>query len=205
MKKEVKTSGGLEVLPEALHRGKTVQLSEKMIDKLSIINFYETEWDANEQLPNEDKLSKRAIIDKAYQIFPVEYATLYRIWVECQDKLGLSAILPKHTLLNYIINKSMTLIDREEASDECDTKAVAQLIKNLKDIYLAMPEEEEDREPLPIPIFVFNPELLANHVNIKKMDIPKILAELRSNEGVELSRPKIKGGIGTEIDYQEVK
>ena len=205
MKKEVKTSGGLEVLPEALYKGKTVQLSEKMIDKLSIINFYETEWDRNEHLPEEDKLSKRAIIDKAYQIFPVEYATLYRIWVECQDKLGLSAILPKHTLLNYIINKSMTMIDREEASDECDTKAVAQLMKNLKDIYMNMPDEEDEREPLPIPIFVFNPELLANHVNIKKLDIPKILAELRSNEGVELSRPKIKGGIGVEIKYEEIK
>jgi hypothetical protein len=62
-----------------------------------------------------------------------------------------------------------------------------------------MPVEEEEREALPIPIFVFNDELLANHVNNKKIDIAKVLVELRSKQQKE---PIVKGGDYIQFEEQ---
>lgn len=195
-KKNITSSDGFEKMLELHQQNRSIQLSDKVIDKLTIINFYDDMWERNRHLNPDEQLTKRQIIEEAYRLFRVDYSTLYRVWVEGQEKLGLSAIIPKDALTQYIISKSMTLIDREEAKAEPDTKAVAMLMKNLVVIQENLPDEEEDREPLPIPIFVFNPELLANHVNTSKHDIPKVLAELRAKKADEneKQKPKLKGG-----------
>ena len=196
---EVNTSGGLERLVELANNKREVQLSEKMIDKLTIINFYDDMWQGNLRLEESEKLTKREIIEKAYIMFRIDYSILYRIWVEANDKLGLEAVMPKMALMQYIIEKSMKLIDREEAKLEPDNKASAMLLRNLTTVAQLMPEEQEERESLPIPIFVFNPELLANHENIAKIDIPKVLAELRAKKE-EATQPKLKGGEYVEFE-----
>jgi hypothetical protein len=198
-KKEVNTSGGLERLVQLTHEKKAVQLSEKIIDKLAIINFYDDMWQRNLSLEDSEKLTKREIIERASEMFRVSESILYRLWVEGNDKLGLEAVMPKMALFQYVIDKSIKLIDREEAKLEPDNKASAMLLRNLTNIALAMPEQQEEREPLPIPIFVFNPELLANHENIAKIDIPKILAELRAKKE-EPTQSKIKGGEYVDFD-----
>jgi hypothetical protein len=198
-KKEVNTSGGLEKLVQFTHEKKAVQLSEKIIDKLSIINFYDDMWQRNLSLEDSEKLTKREIIERASEMFRVSESILYRLWVEGNDKLGLEAVMPKMALFQYVIDKSIKLIDREEAKLEPDNKASAMLLRNLTNIALAMPEQQEEREPLPIPIFVFNPELLANHENIAKIDIPKVLAELRAKKE-EPTQSKIKGGEYVDFD-----
>lgn len=197
--KKTTTADGYTKLLALENAKKKYALSDKLTDKLSIVAYFDDLWTNNQNLPPDDQLSRREIIQEAYKVFRVDYSTLYRIWAEATDKLGLAAVIPKNALTQYIISKSMYFIDKEESNLETDTRAVAMLLKNLTTIEQNMPVEEEEREALPIPIFVFNDELLANHVNNKKIDIAKVLVELRSKEQKE---PIVKGGEYIQFEEQ---
>ncbi|PWK27182.1 hypothetical protein LV89_01997 [Arcicella aurantiaca] len=202
MKKQVKTSQGLEVLTHNLEKNKPIELSEAMSNKLAIINFFSDLWEQNKIRHIDEQMTRREIIEKAFQVFNVDYSSLYRIWNEGQEKLGFTSIMPKNALQQYIINKAMMAIDRIEGSAEPDERAHAVQLKNLREIHDSMPDIEEEREPLPTPIFVFNPELLANHSALKGLDIAKIVEELRASD--DAPKRKTKKTIGEAVPFQEL-
>jgi hypothetical protein len=201
MKKLINTSQGLEVLTQNLEKNKPLKLSETMSNKLAIINFFSDLWEENKVRCEDMQLTRREIIEKAFQIFNVDYSSLYRIWNEGQEKLGFTSIMPKNALQQYIVNKSMMAIDRIEASLEPDERAHAAHLKNLREIHDSMPDTEEEREPLPTPIFIFNPELLANHSALKGINIAKIVEELRASDDAPKKSNKKK--LGEYVAFEE--
>ena len=169
-------------------------MSDALIDKVAIINFFDDIWHHNQQLPDTRKITKAAMIDLAYENFKVDYSTLYRIWSEAQAKLGLGEVLSKSELQRYIVETAKLNINKEQLVEKPDRKAIGQILKVLFAVSEALPEEKEDRPPLPIPIFTFKPELLANWASIKKQDIPATLQELRARKGSQLL-------VAEDIDY----
>lgn len=192
--KKLTTHDGIEEVAKMSLSKRPFEMSDALIDKVAIINFFDDIWHHNQQLPDTRKITKAAMIDLAYENFKVDYSTLYRIWSEAQAKLGLGEVLSKSELQRYIVETAKLNINKEQLVEKPDRKAIGQILKVLFAVSEALPEEKEDRPPLPIPIFTFKPELLANWASIKKQDIPATLQELRARKGSQLL-------VAEDIDY----
>jgi len=171
-------------------KGREFEMSPELEQKVIYLQFIE---DCVAKL-----FPKRQIVQELVEKFNLTYPLAYHYYNE-SHKAGIHDNLfdKKAVLMDMIIE--MSLKDRDKLYEEevFDGKSAAAIQRNLIALIKYLPEAGANKDTvLPVPVFLFSPELIKSSVTTNPKELNKILAELKAK--------KKQKKIGEYVKFEEV-